>query len=157
MKILTTQYSLEHKALEVYVSGCKGIPTHCKNCHNPETWEFNQGIDYKDYIYSIKHKLEDFGSLIEKIVLLGGEPMDQDPEELFNFCFLLCWLKSTYKKETWLFTRFELSEIPDKIKYCFDYIKCGKYDETKRVDDYIVYGYNLSSSNQNIFKNGIDY
>ena len=35
MKILSTQYSLKYKALEIYTAGCKG--PHCEGCHNPDT------------------------------------------------------------------------------------------------------------------------
>ena len=45
MNIVTTQYTLKTKSLEIYVAGCRGDShgTHCEGCHNPELWDFNIG------------------------------------------------------------------------------------------------------------------
>ena len=45
MNILATQYTLPYKSLDIYVAGCSGSP-HCINCHNKESWDFNQGEIY---------------------------------------------------------------------------------------------------------------
>lgn len=73
MNILATQFTLEYKSFDIYVAGCNGQP-HCTNCHNPETWEFNQGIKYNDdYFKIIKDKVYKFNNLIENIMIFGGE------------------------------------------------------------------------------------
>ncbi len=36
-----TEVNLQHKALEIYVSGC--LNHDCKGCHNPELWYWNVG------------------------------------------------------------------------------------------------------------------
>lgn len=149
MNILATQYSLEHKALEIYISGCKGNPK-CSNCHNPESWDFNQGSPYKPMLAQIRLKLEEFDSMIDKIVVLGGEPLDQSEYHFNQFCMVLEYFRYQFNKELWLFTRYEMYEIPTQIINTFDYIKCGRYDETLLVDDNIQYGYKLASSNQQI-------
>ena len=55
--------------VSLFVQGC---PFHCRNCFNPETWDFNSG---KEWTEEIK---EEFLNLIEKkkvkrVSLLGGE------------------------------------------------------------------------------------
>ena len=39
----------------------------------------------------------------------------------------------------------------------FDYIKCGRYEETLKTANHIEYGVVLASANQHIYKKGIDY
>ena len=58
MNILGTQYTLKHKAFEIYVAGCNGSP-HCKGCHNPESWDFNLGDRMDDkYLLFLKSKIQ---------------------------------------------------------------------------------------------------
>ena len=51
MNILGTQFTLNRKSLEIYIAGCKGDSRYgyCHNCHNKETWSFNQGEIYNKY------------------------------------------------------------------------------------------------------------
>lgn len=151
MNIISTQYDIRTKSLEIYVSGCN-MKVHCKNCHNPETWEFNQGDNYKDYIDNqiILNKLKDFGSLIENIMIFGGEPLDQNIDELK--CFLLYLNLCIKKEKIWLFTRYELNEVPDKIKKLCHYIKTGAYIESLSSDNNIQYGMTIATTNQKIHK-----
>ena len=41
--------------------------------------------------------------------------------------------------------------------YTLDYIKCGKYIPELTTDDNIQYGVHLATSNQRIYKCGVDY
>jgi anaerobic ribonucleoside-triphosphate reductase activating protein len=154
MNILSTQYTLSNKALEIYVSGCRGNP-HCTNCHNPSSWNFDLGEEYNDEYFSnnIKNKIEQFKDLIDNIMIFGGEPLDQELDELF---FMLNDLRNC-KIPIWIFTRYDLHEIPNYVKHTCDYIKCGKYDESLSTDTNIQYGIKLATSNQNIYKKGVDY
>ncbi len=153
MKIISTQYTLQYKSLDIYVAGCNGNP-HCDQCHNPESWNFNQGTKYdKNYYKDINDKIKDFELLIDNIMIFGGEPLDQNIDELIQMLFDL----KTLNKQIWLFTRYELSKIPREILKLCDYIKCGKYIPTLKVDDNIQYGIKLTTSNQNMYKKGLDY
>ena len=153
INILATQYTLEHKSLDIYLAGCSGNP-HCTNCHNPESWDFTQGDLYnKQYFEKIKNKVNDFDSLIDNIMLFGGEPNDQDYDELYQ---LLTDLK-TLNKKIWIFTRYSLEDMPMcEIVLC-DYIKTGRYIPELTTDDNIQYGIKLATSNQMINKKGLDY
>lgn len=153
MNILGTQYTAQQKAFEIYLSGCNANP-HCKNCHNPESWNFNCGEPYDDiYFHKILTKVNEFSSLIENIWILGGEPLDQDRKELKTFLFEM----GNFNKCLWLFTRYEMDEIPRDIKKLCDYIKTGPYIETLSVDKNMHYGVNLASSNQHIYRRVTDF
>lgn len=153
MNILATQYTLQTKSFEIYVAGCNGNP-HCKGCHNPESWDFNNGEPMSNhFIYNCSKKIKEFNSLIDNIMIFGGEPLDQDYKELEN---LLMWCY-TQNKKIWLFTRYSLNEVPQFVKDWCSYIKCGEYIQELTVYDNIQYGIKLATSNQKIYKKGLDY
>jgi anaerobic ribonucleoside-triphosphate reductase activating protein len=145
MNIVSTQYNLQNKTLEIYMSGCYGS---CKNCHNPELKDFSLGDYYLNKLPDIIEKIKAFNSLIDNIWILGGEPLDQKHNDLIK---MLINLKQT-NKSIWLFTRYEIEEIPEEIiEYC-SYIKTGRYVEELKVEDNIQYGIKLATSNQRIYK-----
>ena len=153
MNILATQYTLSRKSLEIYVAGCSGNP-HCHNCHNQETWDFNQGDKYDGkYFNKIKNKVADFDDLIKKIELFGGEVLDQNLSDVEKMLKDLL----TLNKEIWLYTRYDINQVPNFVKESCDYIKCGRYLEEYTCNNNIQYGVKLATSNQKIYKKGIDY
>lgn len=155
--IASTQYTLKYKAFEIYLSGCNGT---CKGCHNPELRSFNIGTPLSEnYMSSIINQIKDFDKMIDNIWILGGEPLDQDIGELSNMLVDLNMLEDLngLNKRVWLFTRYKLEEFPKGISWLCDYIKSGEYDESLRCDDNIQYGVQLSTSNQKIYKKGVDY
>lgn len=153
MNILGTQYTLKHKAFEIYVAGCNGSP-HCKGCHNPESWDFNLGDKVDDkYLFFLKRKIQSFDELIDNIMIFGGEPLDQNMASLIE---LLDYLQQFHKK-IWIFTRYDLNEVPLIVKDRCDYLKCGRYEPEKHTDSNIQYGITLATSNQNIYRKGLDY
>lgn len=155
MNILATQYTLQNKSLDIYIAGCRGDNgVHCTSCHNSESWEFNQGDKYTEYYFNtLQNKVKEFDNIIDNIMIFGGEPNDQNKDELLHF---LIDLKSLNKK-IWLFTRYSFKDLP-KFEYTLcDYIKCGAYLPGLKTDNNLQYGIQLATSNQNIYKNGIDY
>jgi anaerobic ribonucleoside-triphosphate reductase activating protein len=153
VNILGTQYTLKHKAFEIYMAGCNGSP-HCKGCHNPESWDFNQGeVINETYLSALKNKIQSFEELIDNIMIFGGEPLDQKMIDLVD---LLEWL-SQFNKKIWIFTRYNLDEVPVIIKDRCDYLKCGRYEPEKLTDNNTQYGIMLATSNQHIYKKGLDY
>lgn len=152
MNIASTQYTLSNKNFEIYLAGCRAKP-HCKDCHNPELWDFKYGERLtKARLQEIKNKIELFDNLIDSISLMGGEPLDQHRDELLELCKFL----EKFNKDIWLFTRYELEEIPKNIVKYFSYVKCGRYLPDKK-DDHEEYGVVLATSNQHIYKRGKDY
>lgn len=153
MNILASQYSLSQKSLDIYVSGCCGSP-HCEDCHNPESWNFNLGTPYtEEYFRNIRNKVTNFNSMIDNIMIFGGEPNDQNKDELLHFLIDL----KTLNKKIWLFTRYDLKDIPNFEYALCDYIKCGRYIPQLKTNENIKYGIKLATSNQIIYKKGLDY
>lgn len=149
MNIISTQYTLKYKSLEIVVSGCLGNNgKHCVGCHSPETWNFDIGENYNLKMPSIISKIHKANELIDWIWIYGGEPLDNKHEDLID---MLEQLKQT-EKPIMLFTRYGFEEVPDDIKNLCDYIKCGAYREDLKTDDNIQYGVKLATSNQKIYK-----
>ncbi|MCE5220020.1 MAG: radical SAM protein [Clostridium sp.] len=144
MNIVSTQYTANTKTFEIYLAGCARNP-HCKNCFNEETWDFNIGKLYEEELPNISIKINDFSNLIKYIAILGGEPLHSKG--------LVHLLEILYKlKPIWLYTSYELNEVPNNIKQYCSYIKTGRYIEELAIDNNIQYGIKLASSNQKIYK-----
>lgn len=105
------------------------------------------------YLSVLKKKIQSFEELIDNIMIFGGEPLDQKMIDLVD---LLDWL-SQFNKKIWIFTRYNLDEVPAIIKDRCDYLKCGRYEPEKLTDDNTQYGITLATSNQHIYKKGLDY
>jgi anaerobic ribonucleoside-triphosphate reductase activating protein len=152
LRILATQYTLATKSLEIYTAGCSGNPYHCEGCHNPESWNFDQGDLYNTqyFIKRIRAKVIDFPELVKNIMIFGGEPLDSDISELLFEC-------NIFRIPIWLFTHYDLDDVPQYVKNYCTYIKTGRYVKSLVVDDNVQYGIKLASLNQNIYKRGVDY
>jgi len=146
MLIAGLEYNLERKCLEIYFTGCKSRI--CPNCQNPELWDFENALakDYHEWYDKIEEKIN--SALVEELWLLGGEPLDQDIEDLHDFLNFL----SKHDKKIWLWTRYDIEQIPDKIKPYFYAVKSGCYDE--KLPPYFdsKYGIKLASNNQKIYR-----
>ena len=83
----------------LFVSGCRN---RCKNCFQPETWDFNYGRPFDE-----EAKKEIFDSMrsssVRGITILGGEPME--PENQREILPLLREFREKFPDKTvWLFT-----------------------------------------------------
>lgn len=146
MRVAGSEFNLAHRALEVYLSGCKA--PHCEGCHNSELWDFSEGVPYQKWI-ELKEKSGFFkyGSMIvERVWILGGEPLDQNLICLQNFITQV----KEYFPEIWLWTRYD--DIPGPIKVHLKYAKVGKYDKKKQSYVEPLFGIKLASNNQRIIK-----
>lgn len=143
MKIAGTEYNLNHRALEIYISGCKG--PYCAGCHNTDLWDFNLGWDFLEYAEELYDSAT--REMVDSIWILGGEPQDQNLDEL-NGLLKMC--RST-KKQIVLFTRFTklLSGVDERN---IDYIKYGPYDYLGEPYVESILGVKLASRNQYIKK-----
>ena len=83
----------------LFVSGCTH---HCKNCFNPETWDFRYGQTFTDQ--TIKIIIDSLApSYINGLTLLGGEPLEKVNQ--IGILPLLKAIKSNYKDKTiWCYT-----------------------------------------------------
>lgn len=99
---------LNGKGLRVvlWVSGCAH---HCKGCHNPITWDPNNGLEFDE-----SAKQEIFNELsndyIAGITFSGGDPLYPDnAPEVLN---LASEIKELFpSKNIWLYTGYTLEEI----------------------------------------------
>ena len=102
--------------VSLFVSGCTH---HCKNCFNPETWDFNYGKPFTEETENeILKMLEP--AFVKGLTLLGGEPMD--PHNQGALLNLLKKIKSKLKdtKNIWGFTGYIYDKdlIPGGRAYC---------------------------------------
>lgn len=60
----------------------QGCPHQCEGCHNPESWDFDGGLEFKpDLITEIVEALNANG-IKRKFCIMGGEPLCQENEFL---------------------------------------------------------------------------
>lgn len=94
----------------LFLSGCRNC---CKECFNPETWDFSYGSPFDaevrdKVISSIKP------SYIEGLSILGGEPMEPENQE-----DLLPFLKDVKTacpdKTVWLYSGFTWEELTGSV------------------------------------------
>ena len=58
--------------VSVWFQGC---PFHCKGCHNPQTWDFNDGEEFtQEHIDKILDYIE-INNINRNLSILGGEPL----------------------------------------------------------------------------------
>lgn len=121
--------------VSLYVSGCRN---HCKNCFNPETWDFNYGKPFTKKVEDeiIKAMEPDY---IEGFTLLGGDPFE--PENQVALVPFLERLRKTYPhKSFWCFTGYDLEmelltgkqgdiEHVLRILNCLDVLVDGRFIE----------------------------
>lgn len=88
--------------VSLYVSGCRN---HCKNCFNPETWDFCYG---EPFTREIEDKIIDAlaPTYIKGFTLLGGDPFEpENAEALVPFMERL--RKKHPEKSVWCFTGYD--------------------------------------------------
>lgn len=133
----------EGVGLSLFVQGCDKKP-HCKNCFNPETWDFNGG---KEWTEETKNKFLELidRPYIKRVSILGGEPLAE--QNLDGVLDLIQTIREKYpipqndnrenpyklrvsendnsdeirisfpKKAIWLYTGYQISEIVKQEQY----------------------------------------
>ena len=125
----------------------QGCPYHCKNCFNPETWDFNKGMVWtKETENKIIELLKP--EYITRLTILGGEPLIE--RNIEPLTALLKRVKGIYpNKQVWLYTGGDFEVLEGLYEEIFQYIDIlidGRY-----IDD--LRDYKLKwrgSSNQRI-------
>lgn len=124
----------------LFVSGCRN---HCKNCFQPETWDFNYGK-----LFDGVAKSDLFNALskpyIRGLTLLGGEPFE--PENQIELVKLLRSVRNAFEdKDIWCYTGYTLEqllsdgskcrcEVTDRMLSLIDVLVDGKFiDELKDI------------------------
>lgn len=105
----------------LFVSGCRH---HCKECFNPETWDFAYGKPFDrgaedEVIKSLQSEYTD------GISILGGEPME--PENQKDILHLIKRIREECPKKTiWMYSGFTYEELTTP----FSSIKDGDRDSS---------------------------
>ncbi|MCD7729170.1 MAG: anaerobic ribonucleoside-triphosphate reductase activating protein [Clostridia bacterium] len=138
--------------VSLFVSGCRN---HCKNCFNPETWDFNYG---ELFTQEVKDKIIEglAPSHIKGFSLLGGEPFE--PENQPELADFLERVKRTYPEKTvWCYTGYDFEKdlltgkkgninTVMRMLACIDVLVDGRFVEELKNPDLYFRG----SSNQRV-------
>ena len=95
----------EGVGVALFVQGCRFA---CKNCFNPETWDFNGG---KEWTPEVEDKFIELASrpYIKRISILGGEPLaDENLDGVLNLVNRI--RLSLPNKSIWLYSGFRWEE-----------------------------------------------
>ena len=114
----------------LFVSGCTH---HCKDCFQPETWDFSYGQPYtedteRDILASLAP------SYIHGLTLLGGEPMEPDNQRAL--LPLLRRVKAEHPTKTvWCYSGYTYDELTGMSR-----ARCEVTDEVLSLIDVLVDG-----------------
>lgn len=131
---ITLQEVPNEISLFINISGC---PHKCEGCHSDYLWAY-EGKYIGDDLLKI---LGEYYGLITCVCFMGGE---QNMNELYDY---LRYIKLLGLK-TCLYSGCELIEEVEEIVPYLDYLKIGRYDNSKIINDYISNGVKLATSNQ---------
>lgn len=119
----------------IFLQGCQHF---CPGCHNPDTWDFENGEEV-----SVEKLAADisFRKYIDGITLSGGDPFYQQEE-----CLKL--LDLLPDMNVWIYTGFEFDEIKDtELAKRADVLVTGPFVEELKCE-----GKMYGSSNQEIHR-----
>lgn len=106
-------------SINIYFSGCSKEPK-CPGCHNPHLWNKEDGV-LMPFSY-IREQIKNRSELAGAIVFLGGEPLDQE------FAVLeIAILAQELHLDTYLYTGWEIEEVPETIRNIINVIISGPY------------------------------
>lgn len=91
--------------VSLFVSGCTH---HCKECFNPETWDFNYGSPFTENEIEqiIEYMSPDY---IKGITILGGEPFEHPNQQ--GLLPLLRRIRKVYpEKNIWCFSGYDFEK-----------------------------------------------
>lgn len=125
--------------VSLFVSGCRN---HCKNCFQPETWDFAYGSEYTQQTEEeiLKLLAPDY---VSGLTLLGGEPFE--PENQRVLTELLKKVRKAYPQKTvWSYTGYTFDmlnteghprcEVTDEMLSMIDVLVDGRFiDELKNI------------------------
>lgn len=115
----------------LFVSGCTN---HCKNCFQPQTWDFEYGKPFtketEDYIISLLQ-----GAYISGLTVLGGEPFEPSNQRAL-VPFLRRVKAECPGKNIWSWTGFTWELLHTEGSHC----RCEVTDEFLSLLDVLVDG-----------------
>lgn len=113
--------------VSLYVSGCDMNP-HCPGCFNSEAWDFDAGKPFTKEVEEEFLELAD-KSYIDRITILGGEPMAEKNHETVHQLCQSIRAKFGNKKKIWVYSG-----------YTFEYLYKKPQAEILKIIDVLVDG-----------------
>lgn len=109
--------------VSIFMQGCE---FHCKNCFNPETWNFEKGKEFTDETISRVLELAE-KEYIAGLSILGGEPMH--PRNIDATTKLAKAFREKYPdKNIWVWSGFLFEQLKDKeVMDYIDVLIDGQY------------------------------
>lgn len=137
----------------------QGCPHRCKGCHNPETWDFNGGIEFTEETMQELIKLINANGIHREFSILGGEPLC--PQNILLVSSIVARVKKEYPNiRIFLWTGYTLEYLlkskDTDIQYVLkeiDVLIDGPYIETQRDIRLPLRG----STNQQVHYKNIDF
>lgn len=106
----------------------QGCAFHCKNCFNPETWDFESGIEFCDETIS---KVLEFcdKDWVKGLSILGGEPLH--PNNIEGTTKLAKAFKEKYPNKTlWVWTGFQFeNKRNEEVMQYIDTLVDGQFKD----------------------------
>lgn len=103
--------------ISIFMQGCT---FNCKNCFNPETHDFNGGVEFTDETINKVLSLANH-EYVKGLSILGGEPMH--PVNIGGTTKLVKTFKDKYPdKNIWVWSGFLYEDIMERNKEVFNYI-----------------------------------
>ena len=132
-----------------YTQGC---PHHCAGCHNPQTWDFDGGIEFTANILNEILEALNANGINRSLAIQGGEPLC--PENQFLTYMVIKAVKDNYPEiRIYVWTGYTIDELNNfsnpKVKEILSMIYClidGPYIQEQRDITLPMRG----SRNQNI-------
>ena len=115
----------------LFVSGCTN---HCKNCFQPQTWDFDYGKPFTEETEAELFRLLS-PRYIRGLTLLGGEPFEPENQRSL-LPFLRKLRRELPEKTVWAFTGFTWEELHTEGSHP----RCEVTDELLRLIDVLVDG-----------------
>ena len=108
----------------IFSQGCKH---HCKECHNPHTWDLGKGYEIEiDELEQIIKR----NKLISGVTLSGGDPFEQ--EDSF---YVLCRRLKRLGLNIWCYTGYTFEKIKDsKLLGAIDVLVDGKFEKDNTLN-----------------------
>ncbi len=111
--------------VSIFMQGCE---FHCKNCFNPETWDFSKGKEFtNDTIFRVLELASK--DYIVGLSILGGEPMH--PKNIDNTTLLAKSFREKYpNKNIWVWSGYLFDDLKNSevLKY-IDVLVDGRYQD----------------------------
>lgn len=96
--------------IALFVQGCRFA---CKNCFNPDTWDFNGG---KEWTQEVEDKLIELASrpYIKRLSILGGEPLAD--ENLDGVLHLVDRFRLSFpNKSIWIYSGYQWNQVMNPV------------------------------------------